>query len=119
MQHPEVRARINELQGRVAEVTVKVTALTKASIIENLVDQRDKAAAAGQYTAAIRANELLGKALGMFVEKTEIGRPGDFDDINDPGELIEGIARELKKLGQKDPTGQLLIGQESSGSEPS
>ena len=48
--------------------------LTKASIIENLVDQRDKAAAAGQYTAAIRANELLGKGLGMFVERTEISR---------------------------------------------
>ena len=39
------------------------------------------------------ALETLGKHLGMFVERHEIGRPGEFDQMSD-SELLEAIERE-------------------------
>jgi phage terminase small subunit len=32
---------------------------------------------------ANRALELLGKQIGMFIDRSEVGRPGDFDDMSD------------------------------------
>jgi len=40
---------------------------------------------------ANRALELLGKELGMFVDRTEIGKPGDFEAMSDE-ELREFVA---------------------------
>jgi len=57
-----------------ARIGVLSVLLTKAAIIEDVMAQSDKAAAAGRHSAAVRANELLGKALGMFIQRTEIAR---------------------------------------------
>ena len=45
--------------------------------------------------AANKAIELLGKELGMFVDRKETGAPGDFAAINNAGDLRELIARRL------------------------
>jgi phage terminase small subunit len=44
--------------------------------IELEVSDRDTA-------GANRALELLGKQIGMFVDRSEVGKPGDFDDMSD------------------------------------
>ena len=77
-----VQARVAELQGRAAEGVV----LTRQWVIERLVENANRAMQAeqpmdadGQPTGefkyegsvANRALELLGKELGMFVERTE------------------------------------------------
>lgn len=56
----------------------------------------------GEYryegSVANRALELLGKELGMFIDRKETGSPGDFDRL-DSGKLREEIVREANELG--------------------
>lgn len=40
--------------------------------MRKLLERHDTAAAAGQHAAAIRALELLGKQLGMFIDRKEM-----------------------------------------------
>ena len=48
--------------------------------------------------AAIRAAELLGKALGIFIERREQGGPGDFAHMSD-AELDAQLMARLKARG--------------------
>lgn len=45
--------------------------ITKADVLKMLQEDRNDARANGQFSPAIRAAELLGKELGMFVERSE------------------------------------------------
>lgn len=65
---PVVQKRIAELQAmKFAEAK-----LTVGKVEESLVRIAESAEAEGRYAAAIRAWELLGKYLGMFVERAEL-----------------------------------------------
>lgn len=59
----------------------------------------------GQTAAAIRAAELLGKELGMFIERREQGRPGDFADLPEE-ELDRRIIAQLDGEGHDGAAGQ-------------
>jgi phage terminase small subunit len=48
-----------------------------------------------QFYDKMKGIELLGKHFGMFIERTEIGKPGDFDKLSDK-ELDARIAEEEK-----------------------
>ncbi len=48
--------------------------------------------------AANRGLELIGRALGVFVDRKEVGGPGEFDHLNDE-ELEREIAWEAELLG--------------------
>lgn len=50
-------------------------AVTLDSHHRSLMRLRDEALAAGNYSAAIRAEELLGKSTGLYTEKKEISGP--------------------------------------------
>jgi len=56
----------------------------------------------GQYSyqgsVANRSLELLGKELGMFIDRKEVGRPGEFESMN-ADELRDYINREAAELG--------------------
>jgi phage terminase small subunit len=54
---------------------------------------REEARKAGKYQAAIAAEVSRGRACGLYVERIETGRPGDFDDLTD-----EQLEAELKAL---------------------
>lgn len=43
----------------------------------------------------IKASEMIAKHMGMFIERSEIGQPGDFDKLNDD-ELNNRIAEEKR-----------------------
>lgn len=62
-----IQARVGELQSRAATNVV----ITREWIIEQLVDNAAKAKQAGDFAPSNKAIELLGKELGMFVERTE------------------------------------------------
>lgn len=103
----KVQARVAEILGRAAERTV----LTKQWVIERLVQNVDRALQAqevmrgdegtGEYrydgAVANRALELLGKELGMFVDRREIGDPGDFDRLTEQ-ELEAKILERARQL---------------------
>lgn len=93
---------------------VKSTGLTKEWVIETLkenvaramqatpVKTDDDGEAIGEYqyqgSVANRALELLGKELGMFVDRKEVGKPGEFENMN-ADQLRDYIRREATELG--------------------
>lgn len=104
----KIADRVAELQKRAEEKAV----LSKAWVIQTLIENVNRAMTAkavtdregeptGEYTyqgnVANRALELLGKELGMFVERSEVGKPGDFDQMSDD-ELATYIASESEQL---------------------
>jgi hypothetical protein len=74
---PEVKQRVDELLARAA----KHAELRAADILSALLEDRSLARERGQVAAAIRALELYGKQIGMFVDKREI-KTGVLDDLN-------------------------------------
>ncbi len=97
------------VQRRVAELLSRATdggILPKQLVLERLIENANRAmqaeparneagAAIGDYhyqgSVANRALELLGKELGMFVDRREVGKPGEFDALTD-AELQRRIA---------------------------
>tara|TARA_R110000782_G_scaffold55229_6_gene116503 strand:- start:3803 stop:4225 length:423 start_codon:yes stop_codon:yes gene_type:complete len=67
LSRPHVSARVAELR---APIVAKV-GITLENHIQRLQDLSEKAEAAGQYSAAIKAEESRGKACGLYVEKVE------------------------------------------------
>lgn len=63
----KVQKRVAELQARAVENVL----LTREWVLEQLVDNASKAKAAGDFGPSNQALNLLGKELGMFVERTE------------------------------------------------
>ena len=110
----EERERI---QGQVTADAIKAAGLTKEWIIEMLTQNVHRAMQAepvldrkgiptGEYvyqgSVANRAIELLGKELGMFIDRKEVGRPGEFESMN-ADQLREYIDRQTAELGQSHP----------------
>lgn len=107
LQNSKVALRVSELRGKAAEKVV----LDKAWVLDRLM--RNARVCLGEEMvklrravkddvvevevhlhdagAANRALELLGKELAMFVDRKEVGKPGDFTDLTD--EQLAHIAR--------------------------
>lgn len=117
--NPNVIARIAELQAEKANIhgqsvadAISSAALTKQWIIENLMENVRRALQAkavldddgeptGEYAyngmVANRALELLGKELGMFIDRKEIDIYGDLNRMTD-GDLMLEVRRRAKDL---------------------
>lgn len=63
----KVQARVAELQARAVENVM----LSREWVLEQLVDNATKAKQAGDFGPSNQALNLLGKELGMFIERTE------------------------------------------------
>lgn len=113
-----IQARLAELLGRAADGVV----LTRQWVLERLIQNADRAMQAeavlnndgepiGEYSyqgsVANRSLELLGKELGMFIDRKEVGRPGEFESMN-ADELRDYIRREAAELGVS-PTPLALV----------
>lgn len=108
----KVAARVAELQEFISERAVEKSAVSKAWVIAKLVENVERAMTnepvkdaqgneTGEYkyngNVANRALELIGKEQGMFVDRKEVGKPGDFDAMSQE-ELDEFIASEAREL---------------------
>lgn len=86
--------------------------MSKSWVIAKLVENVERAmqaqpvldaqgAPTGEYeyqgNVANKALELLGRTQGIFIDKKEIGKPGDFDNMSDQDldSFIQQEAREL------------------------
>ena len=67
MANDSIAAAVEKAQGKLAE-TADIDA---AQIIKDLQKLSKDAAEAGQYSAAIKGKELVGKHAGMFIERRE------------------------------------------------
>ena len=81
LKRPEVRSRVTELQQTAAQTSVSRAALSRDFVVRELMDNALKAKENHEWPASNRALELLGRELGMFVERvcTWSGRLEDLD----------------------------------------
>jgi len=79
----EVTNRVQELtreaferERAVAAAAVQRTAITRQSLVEKLEEE------AGQYGAAVAASKEISVLLGIRIERSERGGPGEFDWVD-------------------------------------
>jgi hypothetical protein len=74
MRQPAVKARIAEMSERVdiekAKEIVRVNAPTREWVLKELVDQVEHAKLASDRGATLKGLELVGKEIGMFVQRS-------------------------------------------------
>lgn len=99
-----VAARVAEIQASAAEKA----ALTRSWVMRRLAENEREAAASGQFAASNKAIELIGKELGMFVERKEQGAPGDFAAL-DSQELGRQLYDEYVALGISPAKARTLV----------
>ncbi|WP_316195368.1 MULTISPECIES: hypothetical protein [unclassified Bradyrhizobium] len=118
----DVRARMQEIiaeridvERKSSELAVRKVGLTKEWVIERLMWNAERCLRGtpvrdangkhtGEFTGKVdaaganRALELLGKHLGMFIDRHEIGEPGQFARMTDE-ELDAALVAQAKALG--------------------
>ena len=109
----KVSARIAELKERQSAATR--TVLTKAWVVEETIALARLAKDNGAYGPAAKCMELLAREVNAFVEKKEIGAPGDFSDETEAvlrsrldelaGEIVRGRAHRGRVKTPPDQTG--------------
>ncbi len=82
--NPKLLKRVDEIletrgqiQGRGALAAIERVRLTKTAVMDMLMADRELARKNGQSSAAIRATELIGIELGMFVTRTDNKHSGE------------------------------------------
>ena len=102
LKNAKVQQRFNELLEAVTEKATSKAAISKAWVIAKLVENVERAMQAepvrrkagdneeevpGEYvyngSVANKALEVIGKEIGMFIDRKEIGEPGDFSRMSD------------------------------------
>jgi hypothetical protein len=138
LKHPKVSARVHSARERanekaelsrawvlerlmknariaLAEETVRLKKSVKDKetgtelVVEVEVTDRDTA-------GANKALELLGKECGMFVDRTEIGSPGEFDMMG-TDELREFVAGRIAEAGPRDEGTRKTRGSRKAGEQ--
>jgi hypothetical protein len=67
----DVRERVSELQQAAARSTADALILNRERVLHRLSQLSQEAQQKGQYSAAARCEELIGKEIGMFVDRRE------------------------------------------------
>lgn len=101
IRHPNVSRRIEELRRKMAQTTE----VTLQSLLANLAEDRALARELGQVSAAVQANTVAAKLVGLLVDRKESGAPGDFASLQSADEVLELVRRELG-----DETARALAG---------
>jgi hypothetical protein len=82
-----VAKRVQEIMERGA----KAASVTTQSLLAELDRVMDGAMSAEQYGAARAAIDSKARLKGLFVDKLEVGRPGDFDACKTPTEVADAF----------------------------
>lgn len=138
--HQHILDRLNELlaereriHGQATAEAIERVALTKQWVLDRLVENANRAmqavavrdredGATGEYryegSVANRALELLGKELGMFIDRKEVRNVDEFEKIDDPRELRRRLAERAAELGEGDIAAALAGANGSTGGKP-
>lgn len=134
---PEVAARIDELQERKVvkeikgtQIAIEKTGLTKEFVINSLIlnvrkalqlehvlDKNGEPTFRYEGSVANRALELLGREMGMFIDRKEVGAPGEFAELDADG-LRQAIADRITMVRQGDGSFTVPRREEVDGGEP-
>jgi phage terminase small subunit len=112
-----VKARVAELRQLVENLQKRSShgvVLTEQWVLEQLVEVvfMAKAQEKPDLAGANKALNLIGLHLGLFVERKEIGQPGEFAGllISDKRERLLAIAKQMGLVHLYSKEGQRLIG---------
>lgn len=128
-QNPAIQARVAEIMADQARSLMIDKNYVLGKLIDNIercmvptkkVVHQDGTEETLTYNpaAANKAIELLGKELGMFIDKKEVGAPGEFSAIDNAGDLRELIARRLGMAERSDGEARVSGKSGSGGSGP-
>lgn len=122
LKKPLIRRRVEELM----DVGARKAMLSRSQILQRIYEDWELSRKLGQMSAAATNAKLMGSELHrMFIERKEVGGPGDFDKLT-ADELVQYIKGQLegidpdeaKALGitvEKD--GNILLPQAKNESE--
>ena len=104
--HPEVLARLEEIRGEQGwPVGTRAIAARANVTVETLIDDSEKvfqrAMEINQLSAANTAIKGKGILTGKWVERAEVGSPGEYDALTDD-ELERQIMERVARLGLTD-----------------
>ena len=130
--NPRILQRVDEIletkgqiQSRGVLAAIERVMLSKTAVIEMLLADRELARVKGQSSAAIRAAELLGKELGMFVVRAEVRSTLEAriagmtreQRLVRMAELLEPMRKYLSELGH-DTEAPVIEGEASETEDP-
>jgi hypothetical protein len=95
LKRPEVRSRVTELQQTVAQTSVDAVIFNRERVLNRLSQLSHEAQRKGQYSTAARCEELIGKQLGMFVDRFQ-NLPTRVEDL--PEELLDDFIDQFAAL---------------------
>lgn len=101
LQHTAIKEALAEAEAERAAADAKVT-LGAEDVIRGLYEEARRVGRDSSHQARVSAWTALGKAFGMFVDKSEVGKPGDFARLSDE-ELDRAIAQKLDRIAPKKP----------------
>jgi hypothetical protein len=85
----EISARVAQISAErwkqeqaTAAVAAERSAITRQSLVEKIEEARQAAMEAGQYSAAVSAAKEIAVLLGIRIERSERGAPGEFDWVD-------------------------------------
>jgi len=84
-----IATRISELQ----EIAAKRKRVTIESIVDELEEARDVAKANDQAAAMVQATTGKAKILGLSIDRTEVGKAGDFSQASKPNDVAKQLLR--------------------------
>jgi hypothetical protein len=104
--HPEVLARLAEIRGEQGwPVGTRAIAARANVTVETLIDDSEKvfqrAMEIGQLSAANTAIKGKGILSGKWIERAEVGTPGEYETMTDD-ELERQIMERVARLGLTD-----------------
>jgi len=105
LKRTDVGERVKEIQSLAAQSSAEAVILNRERVLNRLSQLSHEAQQKGQYSAAARCEELIGKAIGMFDDRSELLIPwnGDLAKLND--RQLERLEDYFLKqaLGTDDP----------------
>ena len=98
-----VKARVEELQAAAADSSTAAVRFDHQRVLSRLDELSRAAQEKGQLSAAVRAEELIGRARGLFVERTQDVEI-DFDNLT-PAQRAKVQAWLEEQAFKDDPAG--------------
>jgi len=102
LKRPEVQARVTELQQKAAQTSIQQAGLSREFVLRELMDNALQAKQNQEWSASNRALELLGKELGLFVDRSDHGFHWDGDPNTLTEEQHEKLVNHLIRLAVGD-----------------
>jgi hypothetical protein len=96
----DVRDRVSELQLAAARSAAEALILNRERVLQRLSELSHEAQQTGHYSAAARCEELIGKEIGMFVDRSALLWEIDPDKMTP--EQLDKIADHLLKKALGD-----------------